>query len=195
MQAYIDALKKLVDTNAYEKQLPMIAEWILEILIRRGRVFVAGNGGSFSIAQHFANDLMWGPAHLRDPVRRRVICLGSNPAVLTALANDIGYGNIFAQEAQFHEMKPCDLAVTFSVSGTSHNIVELHEAAILKRAGIVAISGVNTDSPNEGNYSRLAVSPDIERTDPLYYYVCESVFSAIAHEIARMFHQKWVEQQ
>ena len=50
----------------------------------QGTLWIAGNGGSASTAQHWACDLS-------KAAGRRVQALGSNPAVLTALANDKGY--------------------------------------------------------------------------------------------------------
>src|SRR5690242_13852330 len=61
------------------------------------QVFLCGNGGSAANAMHLANDFFYG---IDKPVGHglRVTALTANPAVVTCLANDIGYADIFAQQ-------------------------------------------------------------------------------------------------
>jgi len=78
-------------------------------------VFVCGNGGSASTAEHFTNDLfskgIW------------AICLNSNTAIMTMIANDFGYEYVFSKQLEVYGNSD-DLLIVFSVSGTSPNIVE-----------------------------------------------------------------------
>jgi D-sedoheptulose 7-phosphate isomerase len=82
-----------------------------------GVLWLAGNGGSASTAQHMACDLS-------KAAGRRVQALGSNPAVLTAWANDDSYGAALARE--FEQVARLDDALIMnSCSGRSANITML----------------------------------------------------------------------
>mgnify|MGYP001602326322 CR=1 FL=1 len=82
-----------------------------------GTLWLAGNGGSASNAQHWACDLS-------KSAGRRVQALGSNPAVLTAWANDKSYDMALAEELQ-RLARPGDALICLSCSGTSQNITEV----------------------------------------------------------------------
>jgi len=90
-----------------------------------GTLWLAGNGGSASTAQHWACDLS-------KAAGRRAVALGSNPAVLTAWANDEDYGVALSQELQ-RLARPHDRLIALSCSGRSKNIITLlREAWLLK---------------------------------------------------------------
>jgi len=90
-----------------------------------GTLWLAGNGGSASTAQHWTCDLS-------KAVGRRVVALGSNPAVLTAWANDEGYDVALSREL-LALARPGDALIALSCSGRSKNIVTvLREAWLLK---------------------------------------------------------------
>lgn len=96
------------------------------------RVFMCGNGGSAGNAIHLANDLLYGIAKQSRP-GLRVTALPANSSVLTCLANDEGYDQIYSlQLAALGERN--DLLVVFSGSGNSPNILKVLEEA--KRMGI-----------------------------------------------------------
>jgi D-sedoheptulose 7-phosphate isomerase len=85
------------------------------------QVFLCGNGGSAANAIHLANDLLYGVDKATGR-GLRVTALPSNPAVLTCLANDIAYADIFAQQLTVLA-DPGDVLIAFSGSGNSPNIV------------------------------------------------------------------------
>jgi D-sedoheptulose 7-phosphate isomerase len=87
----------------------------------QGTLWLAGNGGSASTAQHWACDLS-------KAAKRRVQALGSNPAVLTAYANDVSYGAALARELET-VARPDDALLMISCSGRSANITMLMDAA------------------------------------------------------------------
>lgn len=99
------------------------------------RVFVFGNGGSASTASHFACDLGKGTIQPNLP-RFKIFCLNDNVPTMTAYANDTGYENIFAEPLITHSERG-DLAVAFSASGNSPNIVRAIEAA--RQRGLISI--------------------------------------------------------
>ena len=91
------------------------------------RVFFCGNGGSAGNAIHLANDFLYGIAK-RSGGGLKVMALSDNPAVITCLANDLGYEHIFSEQLAVQAEKG-DLLIALSGSGNSPNIVRVIEQA------------------------------------------------------------------
>jgi len=86
------------------------------------QVFICGNGGSATNANHLANDFLYGISP-EDGKGMKVQSLCANIAVNTCLANDTGYENIFSNQlSTLAESK--DILIVFSGSGNSPNVVE-----------------------------------------------------------------------
>jgi D-sedoheptulose 7-phosphate isomerase len=101
-----------------------IADKIFGAYLRHRALFLFGNGGSASLATHFACDLGKGTSDPDSSRKRfRVISLTDNVPVLTALANDCGYESIFAEQLR-NLAEPGDLAFAISCSGNSPNILK-----------------------------------------------------------------------
>jgi D-sedoheptulose 7-phosphate isomerase len=102
-------------------------------------VFVVGNGGSASTASHMAADLAKntiGP-HM---TRFRVLSLNDNMSLLTALANDDGYENVF-REQLVNLIRPGDVLIAISASGNSANVLRAIEYANSRNAQTVGLLG------------------------------------------------------
>lgn len=91
------------------------------------RVFLCGNGGSAGNAIHLANDFLYGVAK-RSGGGMKVHALTANPAVMTCLANDVGYEHIFSEQLAV-QAQSGDLLIALSGSGNSPNIVSAIERA------------------------------------------------------------------
>jgi len=87
-----------------------------------GTIWVAGNGGSAAIADHTVCDSTKG-THIEGRPPLRTISLNSNVAMLTALANDISYDDVYARQLAYY-LKPNDAVLLVSSSGNSPNVVE-----------------------------------------------------------------------
>lgn len=108
--------------------------------IRAGRtVFVAGNGGSASAAGHMVCDLLGICLAVGLP-EAKVVGLADNIAVVTALANDIGYADVFARQVELLGSEG-DLLMLFSVSGDSPNVIQAARTALAKGLRVVAALG------------------------------------------------------
>ena len=90
-------------------------------------VFLCGNGGSAGNAIHLANDFIYGIAKTTGG-GLRAISLSDNSAVITCLANDIGYDYIYSEQLAVLA-EPGDLLVVLSGSGNSPNILRVLEQA------------------------------------------------------------------
>ena len=65
-----------------------------ETRLKKGRIYICGNGGSAATASHFQNDFNKGVSEYID-LPFRFHCLNDNVATLMAIANDIGYEEVF----------------------------------------------------------------------------------------------------
>jgi len=135
---YIENLKALLD-NIDESVVEQIVEEIEKLLINKGRLYVLGNGGSSATASHMVNDLGAG-LRRRDIINLDVVSLGDNSPVVTAIANDIGYDNIFYMQMK-GLIKPEDVVLAISCSGNSPNIVKAIEYAKEHGCKIIGVSG------------------------------------------------------
>ncbi|MBS0624641.1 MAG: SIS domain-containing protein [Verrucomicrobia bacterium] len=124
----------ITEETAAQKAFQMISD----VPRNKGVVYVIGNGGSAGIASHFSNDLM---KALQIPSQT---LYDSN--LLTCLANDIGYENIFSYPLSKY-LKSNDLLVAISSSGQSLNIVKGAEIAIRRRTPLITLTGFKSANP------------------------------------------------
>ena len=88
----------------------------------RNTIFVAGNGGSATTATTMANDIGFDILKKTGTDKAfRVLSLSDNNAVITAIANDVGYENIFINQLKIH-YRSGDSIILISASGNSPNI-------------------------------------------------------------------------
>lgn len=102
------------------------------------RVYLCGNGGSAANALHIANDLLSAPGMRSSGLS--VEALNANPAVLTSLANDLGYEHVYAEQLQV-KARSGDILVVLSGSGNSPNVVRALEAGNARGMKTFAILG------------------------------------------------------
>lgn len=128
--------------NSYDwVKIETLAEDIWNLWLDKKRLFLCGNGGSAANAEHLTNDLLFGVAPCQSAIR--VNCLSSNSSVLTCLANDTGYRNIYSLQLRTNGEQG-DGLVVFSGSGNSDNVVEAIKEAQrigMWTCGIVGYSG------------------------------------------------------
>lgn len=87
-----------------------------------GCVYICGNGGSAGNAIHLANDFLYGISR-NDGMGMRVHALSANSSIITCLANDLDYTEIYS--AQLRVMaKANDILIVLSGSGNSPNIIK-----------------------------------------------------------------------
>ena len=101
----------------------------------RRQIFICGNGGSAANALHIANDWFYGIARSWGGSGLRVHALPANVSVLTCLANDEGYDNIFAHQLA-NLAAAGDVLIVLSGSGNSPNVLAALEEA--RRLGLTS---------------------------------------------------------
>ena len=98
-----------------------LAESLCRVWFAKEQLFICGNGGSAANAMHMANDFLYGVSDLHMP-GMRVEALSANSSVLTCLANDVGYDEIFSEQLR-SKANERDILIVLSGSGNSKNIV------------------------------------------------------------------------
>jgi D-sedoheptulose 7-phosphate isomerase len=159
-----------------------------EILYRNYRnaqqVFTLGNGGSASTASHMAADLSKNTIGA-NMSRFRVVSLNDNQALLTALANDVGYENVFSEQLK-NLIRPGDLLIAISASGNSPNVLKAIRYAQSQCAEVVGILGF------EGGEAMRLV--DLSIVVPCDHYgIVEDVHLIINHILVDYFANRLAE--
>ncbi|MCZ6766674.1 MAG: SIS domain-containing protein [bacterium] len=137
-------------------QVREIAGELSKCLASGGAVFVCGNGGSASQAEHLAGELVGRFKKERDSLR--VFALTADSAVVTALANDYGYDEVFSRQLNGMARRG-DCLLALSTSGESKNIVKACETAKKKGARVFALTGQGGGTVGAVSEACLAV-PD-----------------------------------
>lgn len=132
--SYIKYLRDVL-ANINCNEVSQFIHTLLDARERSATIFFIGNGGSAATASHFANDLSIGTYEYKKPFR--AISLTDNMAILTALANDCGYEDVFVRQLQV-QAKAGDVLVSISASGNSPNLIKAMEYA--KEVGIYTVA-------------------------------------------------------
>lgn len=105
----------------------------------KGRIYICGNGGSAATASHFQNDFNKGVSEYID-VPFRFHCLNDNMATIMAIANDIGYEEVFRFQLR-NNLEENDVLIAISGSGNSPNIIHAVEYAKEHGCKIIGLTG------------------------------------------------------
>ena len=132
----MDYIIKLFEV-AMDVNQPKIDEAYSLLLKNMDNVVIFGNGGSAAIADHFCADFVKGVRSDTD-LKPKCTSLTSNGPLLTALANDMDYGNIFQNHISYHRPS---LAIAVSSSGNSTNVTRGLEFANFIGAKTIALVG------------------------------------------------------
>lgn len=141
-----------------------------------GKIYIIGNGGSAATSSHMANDLSVG-LKLREIRNFNIESLSDNSSICTAIANDIGYENIFYAQLK-NKLKKSDLIIAISCSGNSANIIKAVEYAKGIGTSIVGMTGFEGGKLKEIADIRFHVD-----TDKGEYGLVEDVHMILDHII------------
>ena len=123
-------------------------EEILESYTSGGSIIVCGNGGSATQANHLAEELVGRYKNDRKPIK--ALSLSSDPGIITCIANDYGYENIFSRQLECMANEN-DILLCLSTSGTSPNIVEVLKKSVLMGVKSILITGNKYQSKNNSD--------------------------------------------
>ena len=158
----------------------------LEIAKRKKKtIFVFGNGGAAATAITIANDLGFDIMKKSKSKKTfNIVCLNENQSVITAIANDTGYENIFLNQLKIKFTKG-DVAIILSASGNSNNLIKA--AKWLKGKGkVFALLGF--DGGKLLNYCNKHILIKSLKSD---YGPVEDIQLVINHIFAHWFQNKF----
>lgn len=171
----IETLKKL-DVNAINEALNLL----METAKNHKRIYVFGNGGSSATASHIQNDFGKGVSeYVEDKFRFQ--CLSDNVPTVMAIANDIGFEEIFRFQLR-GVIEPGDVVIAISGSGNSANVINAVEYAKEQGNKIIGMTGFSG--------GKLKELSDISLHAPINsMQVTEDIHMIFDHLMMSMFYQ------
>ena len=151
---FADSAKlKLDAAEALAPAIARAASLMTECLFADGRILACGNGGSASDAQHFAAELVG--RFERERPELPALSLATDTSLLTAIANDYAFEQVFAKQVRALGAKG-DVLLAISTSGNSPNVIAATAAAHEREMRIVALTG-----KGGGRLGELLASEDV----------------------------------
>ena len=129
---------KLAAVDALAPVIARAATLMTDCLLADGKLLACGNGGSASDAQHFAAELVG--RFERERPELPAISLATDTSILTAIANDYDFAQVFARQVRALG-DAGDILLAISTSGNSGNVVAAVDAAHERGMRIVALTG------------------------------------------------------
>ena len=123
---YIERLFNVLKKSDWSNFI-VLADHMMQCWKNGHHVFLCGNGGSAGNAMHLANDFLYGIAK-KTGNGLNITALPANSAVITCLANDVGYEYIYSEQLAVLGKKN-DLLITLSGSGNSPNVLKAIQVA------------------------------------------------------------------
>ncbi len=124
-----------LDMDSVEEMITCFAE----AHQRGATIFTMGNGGSGASASHAAGDFLKGASYGLDR-RFRMVCLNDNLPSMMAIANDIGWDDIFIEPLK-NFLHPGDVVIGLSGSGNSTNVIKAVDYAKAHGATVIGMTG------------------------------------------------------
>ena len=135
--AVADLTKLIPQLSAMSGNLQRLGDEMLRCWQKRGKVLVAGNGGSCADAMHLAEELSVRFQKNRKGLAAIALC---DASVITCAGNDFGYDNIFSRQVEALG-NPGDIFIAFTTSGNSPNMLRAIERAKSQQLISVAFLG------------------------------------------------------
>ena len=189
LHPYLDESGRLLELSArsWSEQLAAGAVSTMVRALGQGKpLLVCGNGGSACDAMHMTGELVGRFLLERRPLN--AICLASNPAVLTACANDYSYETVFSRQTEAYGQAG-GVLLGISTSGTSKNVVAAFEQARTMKMHTIALTGEGGGSLAPLSDFLFAVpsraTPLIQQVHLcLYHYLCQEIERNLAGSAA-----------
>lgn len=177
ISSYIDLVKSTLE-GLDEKAIDAMIEAFAKTYEAGGNIYTMGNGGSGASASHAAGDFLKGASYGLDK-RFRMVCLNDNLPSMMAIANDIGWEDIFVEPLKNFIGKN-DLVIGISGSGNSANVVKALTYA--KERGVSTIAMTGFKGGKIGEIADLHVHApvmDMEVTEDIHMVIFNIVKKAM----------------
>lgn len=177
LEKYMFELKQTLDQLPLEL-IEVTIDHLHQARLQEQQIFIMGNGGSAATATHLACDLGKNTVTAHAP-RFRVMALTDNMAVFSALANDLGYENVFAEQLT-NFIRPNDIVLAISASGNSPNILKAIQLADQHGAFTMGWSGYEGGKLAQMVHVPLVVPNHcIEQIEDIHMMLAHMVTSAV----------------
>ena len=181
----IEAHKKMTAALQEEsvETIAAIADAITTALELDGTIYLCGNGGSAADAQHIAGEFVG--RFRRERKALAAVAFSTDTSVITSIANDYAYENIFSRQAEAL-VREGDILWAFSTSGTSANVVAAVEVAREKRARVIAFTGTaGSELEQMADFCFCADAESTARSQEIhqlaYHIICDLVELSFAN--------------
>lgn len=171
------ALKETLSAPEFVSSIEHASKKIIDTYKSKGKVLLAGNGGSAADCQHICAEFVGRLNFDREPLS--AIALTTNSSNLTCIANDYGFEEIFVRQ-MYALAQENDSLLVYSTSGTSSNIINLIREARGKVRNIISLCGQYTNDLAE--YSDVVISVKSDKTTRIQeihaivgHIICECV--------------------
>jgi D-sedoheptulose 7-phosphate isomerase len=146
-QHFIDSADlKYQSAQALSKPIAAAVQAILASVTSGGKVLACGNGGSAADAQHFAAEFVG--RFERERPELGAIALTTDTSILTAIANDYDFNQVFSRQVRALGSSG-DVLLAITTSGNSANVLAAVEAARAKEMTVIALTGHGGGKMNE----------------------------------------------
>ncbi len=132
------AKTKLDSKNVLAQPIADAAQAMVTCLMNDGKILVCGNGGSAADSQHFAAELV--NRFEKERPGLAAVALTTDSSVITSIANDYDYVQIFSKQVRALGMDG-DILLAISTSGNSPSVLEAIQAAHDRNMPVVALTG------------------------------------------------------
>lgn len=164
--------------NIDEKLLLQITNLISDKIKKKSQIFVAGNGGSGSVANHFLCDFNKGVMlSSKYKLKPKIISLSNSIEMITAISNDISYDEIFTLQLKNYVRKG-DCIICFSCSGKSKNILNLIKYANQNKIDVIFFQGFGSKAKNIKTKFYINLKHE-------NYGITEDIFSSTMHVMSQ----------
>jgi D-sedoheptulose 7-phosphate isomerase len=140
-----------------------IASGVIAAYGRGGRVFAFGNGGSAADAQHLAAELVG--RYKRERRALAAVALTVDPSVVTAIANDYSFADVFARQVE-GLVRPEDVVFGFTTTGRSENV--LRGLAAAREAGATTVLFSGGDGEADADHALVVPSQTTARVQEMH---------------------------
>jgi len=182
-EEYAESLAKISQIS--EVDFHNVTELLYQVIKRGSAIWIIGNGGSASTADHFETDLSFIKTTIKLP-KVRAYSLCSNNSLITAIANDIGYDNVFSHQIR-RKAEAGDVLFAISASGNSTNLINAVNFA--NENDIRTISLVGFDGGELVHSSDLSVFCKSEiglygPVEDLHLSICHALANRLRNRLA-----------
>ena len=184
---FIDYNTKLAKVLKREHffELEEITKFLEKNIKAKRRIFVCGNGGSASVANHFLCDFNKGiKQSSKKKMNPKVFSLTSSNELITAISNDINFNSIFEYQLENLSEKN-DILFIISCSGKSKNIVNSVKFAKKNKLKIISFIGFGSNQLLE-NSSNFLINLNVKN-----YGITEDIFQSMMHMISQYLRTKY----